>query len=193
MKFVLFFVLFLFVAVAGGLEDDVIFVNGFEEPEVVCTEDVFPPGYIPVRRDYVDFNDTFLFGQSTHTSFELSMSIGTFVILEPFGWPDEDWSRRIVMEDAPTQRFIGQSTISVSKCPGDFTEAAACSWVVNRTSTLWFSTREVPLFPHACKLEPGVDYYINYILTPEPYGQIASCHNTDYSVCTFFYSESGSL
>ena len=154
-----------------------------------CTTDVYPPGLIRVNGVYRNYNDGFNFGESTNASFLANISINSFLTLSDFSFPQPDSRRRIALVDAPSNfNLMAISTISISECPGDFTETATCVFEVNNNSNVFFSTRPSDAGSFYCMLDPEQAYYINYITTPDPYNEAPSCVN-DEPDCAIFYAE----
>ena len=154
-----------------------------------CSNTIYPPGLSIVTGAYANYNDGFDFGTTTNASFELTLSTNQFAALSGVSLP-ANFRRRVVLTDPPTQRLIEQATISVSTCPGDFTESGAvCLMVVDNSSNLFFSTRpedaDHPI--NFCVLEPDTPYYINYVTSPSPYTNAPNCQGSNS--CTIFYSE----
>lgn len=183
--------LIIFSSFAISGEDDEIFKNGFEEPELVCTTDVYPPGLFRENGTYEQYNDGEPFGVSTNTSFLLDIRINRFVVLDNFSYPQVNAWRRIVFVDAPTNHnMMHVGTISVSECPGDFSETATCRISVHNNKTIFVTTRpgDSDIDPF-CKLDPNKSYYINYVLTDDPYNGMPECADVTDTVCAMFYSE----
>ncbi|MFC3195281.1 hypothetical protein ACFODZ_13595 [Marinicella sediminis] len=156
-----------------------------------CTTEVYPPGLARVDGVYANYNDGVEFGNSTNVTFEANIAISTFLTLSEFSFDQPDTRRRITLVTAPTNYDpIEAGTISVSTCPGDFSQTAECVFNVTNNSTLFFSTRPSDAGSpfNFCILDPTQSYYINYITTPDPYNQAPNCANGAQS-CAFFYSE----
>ena len=155
-----------------------------------CSSNNYPPNYEPVFASYESINDGFGFGQSTNASFLLNIELDQFVALSDFGTTQTNFRRRIVFVDSPTNyNLFWQALITVSHCPGDFTANAVCSMVVHDSSTLHFSTNPNDDPGFYCILDPNESYYINYVLTPDPYTTGSRCHNISHTECALFYSE----
>ncbi len=154
-----------------------------------CSSSVFPQGLNRVQATYQSVNDGFGFGESTNTSFLLDASVTSFVTLSGFKFDQVNTRRRVVFADAPTSsRLMGTGTMSISECPGDFTNTAECVFEVNNTSTLLFSTNSAD--PSAfCKLDPTKTYYANYIHSADPYNITPTCQSPTNQTCGFFYTE----
>jgi hypothetical protein len=154
-----------------------------------CSTDVYPPGLARANGVYRNFNDGFDFGQSTNASFLANIGINTFLTLSDFSFPQADSRRRIALVDAPSNfNLMAVTTISISECPGDFTETATCLFEVNNNSNMFFSTRPSDADSFFCVLDPQQVYYINYITTPDPYNEPPSC-NDDEPDCAVFYAK----
>jgi hypothetical protein len=159
-----------------------------------CTAAVFPPNLTRITGVYSQYNDGVDFGESTNTSFELDIPNTHFFALSGFsltGNSQLNVRRKIILADAPTQRQIDQSTMSVSECPGDFSNTATCVIPISTTlphSRVNFST--VPSDDPAvfCILDPTKTYYVNFVNSPDPYNTPPSCR-IGHSACTVFYSE----
>ena len=155
----------------------------------VCNTTPTPPGLSMVYDQYVNYNDGFDFGTSTDATFDATVGVDEYMVLDSISMQDNT-RRRLVFTSPPDQRLLDVSTISVSRCRGDFTEQAACVMQVNNNLNLFFSTRPTdassPL--DFCVLEPNTDYYINYIHSPDPFTIAPSCAD-GLSSCTFFYRE----
>lgn len=159
-------------------------------PESPCSSDVYPQNLQPDFRDYVVLNDGREFGTSTHTSVLINISNNRFVVADNFTTPTQRFRRRIVFEDPPTSHnFAELSTISISECPGDFSNSAVCVFDVNRGSNLYISTRLNEDPDQYCILEPGTSYYFNVINSPFPYSVQPYCRNLSDSECAIFYTE----
>lgn len=159
-----------------------------------CTSALYPPNLNRVNGVYSQYNDGFNFGVSTNTSFELDIVNTQFYALSGFSLTGDNplnVRRKITLADAPTQRQIDQSTMSVSECPGDFSNTATCVIPISTTlpnSVVRFST--VPSDNPAiyCILDPAKTYYVNFVNSPDPYNTPPSCR-IGHSACTVFYSE----
>ena len=137
--------------------------------------------------DYPSLNDNEPFGESVSTSFELNLKTDRYAVVSGFSLNAD--RRRMVFENAPTNyNLMSEVTISVSTCPGDFTSTAACLFQASNSSTLIFTTKANDP-DNWCKLERGKQYYINYILTPEPFTTAPACANPSHSRCAIFYTE----
>lgn len=159
-----------------------------------CENTTFPPGLTMVQGSYETYNDEQPFGASTNITFELDISNTQFYALSGFSLPADtqfNIRRRITLEDAPTQRQINQSTMSISECPGDFSpQSATCVIPISGslpTSIAKFST--VPTDDNTfCILDPSKTYYANFVNSPSPFTQPPSCE-LGHSACTIFYAE----
>lgn len=157
---------------------------------LMCDESVHPPGLRMAEGTYAEFNDGFGFGESTNASFLLDIPTNSFFALSGFSLPTENVRRRIVFVDAPTNRTqMDGGTVSVSECPGDFSESATCVFSVNNMSTLFFSTRPSEELDVYCVLDPTKTYFINYVTSQDPYSVPPTCR-ADGTRCAMFYSES---
>ncbi len=155
-----------------------------------CNDSVYPPGLLLVEGEYATFNDTYPFGVSTNTSFELEINTSRFVALSGFKMPQDSFKRRIVFEQAPTNyNMMSQATISISECPGDFSATAACVRVVNNFTTWFFSTDTADDPNLYCILDPNKTYFINYVLSPDAYNEAPACKNPADNKCAVFYTE----
>jgi|GEM_PF-2121527 len=162
---------------------------------VQCDPSMYPPGLTMVEDVYANINDGFPFGESTNASFLLNIWNTQFVALSDFSFPVDDEIRRIVFVDAPTSHnHMDSGTVSISACPGDFSEeTATCVLPVHNNSTLFISTRDsdpLSAAPGYCRVDPRQTYYINYVTSPDPYGEAPSCLSPDDNNCAMFYSES---
>lgn len=162
---------------------------------LLCDPSMHPPGLTMVEDVYANINDGFPFGESTNTSFLLNIWNTQFVSLSDFSLPTEETTRRIVFVDAPTSHnHMDTGTVSVSECPGDFSdETATCVLPVHNNSTLFISTKASdPLSesPGFCRLDPRKTYFINYVTSPAPYDEPPSCQAAGAEDCAMFYSES---
>lgn len=159
-----------------------------------CDASVHPPGLTMVEDVYANINDGFPFGESTNASFLLNIWNTQFVSLSDFSLPTAETSRRIVFVDAPTSHnHFNTGTVSISECPGDFSETATCVLPVHNNATLFISTRTEDPFdgqPTFCRLDPRRTYYINYVTSPDPFNEPPSCNDADDDNCAMFYSES---
>ncbi|MCX7554698.1 hypothetical protein OS175_12480 [Marinicella sp. S1101] len=173
------------------LDDKLIFLNGFNEAALDCFGVERPMGLIPVNGSYQFFNDGFGFGESTNSRFLAPVSTNEYLSLAEFSFSDADTRRRIVFNDAPTsENLIDEATISISQCPGDFTESATCVIPVNNNSNVFFSTRPSDLGdPLYCVLDPEKSYYFNLIMSPDPFNTIPSCDEPTDTQCSAFYAE----
>ncbi len=157
-----------------------------------CTTSIYPAGLSIVQATYASRNDDQPFGVSTNTSFELDMQNTTFHSLSGFSFPQADSRRRINLVDAPTQRQIDQSTMSISECPGDFSPTAACVIPISTSlpnSVVLFSTKPADNPDFFCILDPTKTYYANFVNSPDPYNVTPSCAIGSNIACTVFYSE----
>jgi hypothetical protein len=155
-----------------------------------CSTDVYPDGLFRIDADYAFFNDGFNFGESTNATFLANVHNDNFLTLSDFSFPQVNARRRIIMAPAPTNfNLISQGTISVSECPGDFSETATCVFTVSNTTNLFFSTKPSDADSFFCLLDPEQTYYINYITTPDPYNEPPECANQNHTSCAFFYAE----
>ena len=151
---------------------------------------MYPHGLRVVNGRYKDINDGFPFSESTNTSFLLNMNTFSFYALSGFSFPVEDTRRRIVFEDAPTNvNLMFKGAMSISVCPGDFSETAQCVMQVNNSKTLMFSTRASDDPERFCKLDPEKVYFANFAHSPEPGVQPAKCANDSHTKCAMFYTE----
>jgi hypothetical protein len=149
----------------------------------------YPPNLLMKSDTYEDFNDGSPFGQSTNASFEMTLRTDEYMVLDSISLP-ADTRRRFTMVSPPTQRLLAVSTISISRCPGDFTaETAICEFQVTNNSVLRFSTRPSDQGGAYCVMEPDTDYYINYVHSPDPLNTPPVCLDPQDSSCTFFGSE----
>lgn len=156
---------------------------------LMCDESVFPPGLRMIEGTYSEINDGFPFAESTNASFLLEIPINGFYTLSDFSFPYENARRRIVFVDAPTSHvMMDGGTVSVSECPGDFSDAATCVFSVTNMSTLFFSTRPSEDLDRYCVLDPAKTYFINYVTSTDPYAVPPSCR-ADGTRCAMFYSE----
>jgi hypothetical protein len=158
-----------------------------------CDSSVYPSGLNRVNSTYAENNDNFNFGESTNATFLLDVGNSQFATLSNFSYPQSNARRRVVFAPAPTNHnLMDVSTISVSECPGDFTNGGAtCLFEnVHNQSTLFFSTRSSDIGSAFCVLDPAKTYYINYVTSPAPYSISPSCASAGDQVCAFFYSES---
>jgi len=155
-----------------------------------CSNSVYPVGLNPRAGDYAAYNDGFEFGTSTNTSFLATISVNEFLALDGISLP-ADTRRRFIFAEAPTQLLLNVSTISVSLCPGDFTDSdTICKYQVSNNSDLFFSTRPADASSPIpfCILDAGTRYYINFVHSPSPYTTAPSCQSGTSS-CTFFGAE----
>jgi hypothetical protein len=154
-----------------------------------CSSSVFPPGLNRLDDPYTDYNDGFAFGASTNASFELSINTDQFATLSGVSLPS-NFRRRLQFVPPPTQTFFEEATMSISECPGDFTDGGAlCKWTVFNNSSIRFSTfaSDVGSPFNYCVLDPSKTYYLNYVTSPDPYVTAPACESGNR--CTFFYSE----
>jgi len=157
-----------------------------------CTSDVYPPGLSKNESTYREINEGLDFGQSTNTSVLIDISINQFFSASGFGTNQTNFRRRIVLIDAPTSNNqMKTGMFSVSECPGDFTSNARCRRTINRSDTLRFSTYQDDDPGFYCILEPGETYYINFVLSQDPYNVPPECLDPSDTVCAVFYSETG--
>lgn len=160
-----------------------------------CSTSVYPPTLTRKNGVYRDYNDGFDFGESTNASFMLDISNNQFYTLSGFsllGNSNLNIRRKITLVDAPTQRQIDQSTMSISECPGDFTQSATCVIPISATlpnSLVKFSTLPSDDPNVYCILDPSKTYYVNFVNSPNPYTSLPSCRNGSHTACTIFYSE----
>lgn len=181
MKIIIFNILFLLSTHSWA-----VFKNGFEPP---CNAIDPPVVTVTEYHDYPSLNDNQPFGESTSTSFELNLQTNRYAVVSGFSLPSG--KRRMVFENAPTNYHLADRfSISVSECPGDFTATATCLMQAHNSSTLFFTTNSHDPVSW-CKLEAGKEYFINYILTPEPFTDLPTCANPSHSRCAIFYSEAG--
>ncbi len=155
-----------------------------------CTSAIYPPNLLIEDGLYSEFNDGYPFGQSTNTNFIADISTNEFLSLSGFNLTTPNTRRRIVSEVAPVNyNPMDQGTISVSRCPGDFSETAVCRFVVNTFSVLLFSTNQNDDPGTYCILDPAKTYYINYVMSADPYVELPTCLNQAHQSCAIFYIE----
>ncbi|WP_223787151.1 hypothetical protein [Marinicella meishanensis] len=175
---------------AGALEHSLVINILVDEQNSNCSDVVFPPGLTAVANTYRQINEGFDFGQSTNSTVELTLSNNEFAAISGFFLDQTNFRRRIVFEQAPTNyNLIESATITVSECPGDFTDNAVCKRTVNNFSNMFFSTNPADNPVLYCIMDPTKTYYINYVTTPDPYNEAPYCQNGGDTECTIFYSE----
>ncbi len=155
-----------------------------------CSATIYPPGLNISQGFYASFNDGYPFGFSTHTSFEASIFISTFMSLSGFSFDEFNARRRVVFSRPPSNfRPMASGFYSVSECPGDFTGSAICKGIIYNNSTLLFSTIATDDPSRYCILDPAATYYINFIMSDDPYNVPPSCASPSHSSCAVYYSE----
>ncbi len=155
-----------------------------------CTTAIYPAGLNIIQATYESVNDNQPFGASTNTSFLLNMSVTEFHTLSGFSFPQTEARRRVVFADAPTSfRLMGQGTMSVSECPGDFSNTAVCVIPVHNSKTVLFSTRASDSSASFCKLDPTKTYFVNYVHSADPYNVTPTCASSLNQTCAMFYTE----
>ncbi|MGJ8664005.1 MAG: hypothetical protein ACSHWU_10150, partial [Marinicella sp.] len=169
--------------------DDVIFLGDFED---FCIDVDTPPGISAANFNYVlDLNDGLEFGVSTNTDVLINLFNTHYAVASNFTYPDTpNFRRRLDFVSAPTSHNKAHlSTVSISLCPGDFSETAVCSKVVESFRSMSFSsdTNDNPSL--YCILEPGKTYYMNVINSSSPYTITPSCDDMSDSNCALFFTE----
>ncbi len=159
-----------------------------------CSSVVLPPNLDMVQGTYTEFNQGQPFGENNNVNFELDIQNSKFYALSGFSLeadnPPFNNRRKITLQDAPTQRQISQSTMSISECPGDFTQSAVCVIPLSAAnSTARFSTVVTDDPGTFCILEAGKSYYVNYVNSPNPLATPPSCEISSNFACTIFYNE----
>jgi len=155
-----------------------------------CSDVVFPPGFTALATTYQQINEGFAFGQSTNSTVELTLTNQEFAAVSGFFLDQPNFRRRIVFEQAPTNyNQMESATITISECPGDFTDNVVCKRVVNNFSNMFFSTNPADNPVLYCIMDPTQTYYINYVTSPDPYNTAPFCQNGGDNECTIFYSE----
>lgn len=155
-----------------------------------CTSAIYPPSLLIEEGLYSDFNDGFPFGQSTNTSFIADIRTNEFLSLSGFNLTTPNTRRRIDSLQAPTNfNPMDKGTISVSRCPGDFSETAVCKFVVVEYSSLLFSTNQNDDPGTYCILDPAKTYYMNYVMSADPYVELPTCLSPTHQSCAIFYTE----
>ncbi len=159
-----------------------------------CSSNVYPQGLSLGQATYIEINDNQQFGESTNTSFLLNMNTSQFFALSGFQYDAIDSRRRIVIADAPTNfRLMGQGTMSISECPGDFTNTAKCVIPISRSGanrTVRISTRLTDIGdPLYCVVDPNETYFVNFVHSPDPGVVQPECDSAQNQTCAVFYSE----
>ena len=171
---------------------DVIYASGFDYFIPDCAAVTIPAGLTVTNGVYRDYNGQADFGTSTNTTFLANLSTSEILSLADFTMSTPNFRRRFVFSDAPSNyNLMGDATVSISLCPGDFTATASCVMPVNNLTTLFFSNRpedENSPTPY-CILDSSRSYFYNLIMSPDPMNVAPECENPANTSCAAFGSE----
>jgi len=171
-------------------DSQVATVNVTFNPNSSCSDSVYPNGLERIEKVYSEINDGQPFGVSTNTDVLEDIGIGQFLSVSGFSLTEPNFRRRIVFEQAPTdRRLMENATIAVAECPGDFSETAQCVKSVNNFSNMFFSTNPADNPALYCLMEEDKIYYFNIVLSNDPYNVAPRCNNIAHQVCAIFYTE----
>ncbi|MGJ8662924.1 MAG: hypothetical protein ACSHWU_04695 [Marinicella sp.] len=175
-------------SISGQTNTRSVQINLDNSPQ--CSADIYPPNLTRLSSTYQFFNDGYDFGETTHTDVLINLATSEFITLSDFGLTELNFRRRIDFVSAPTNyNRISQATVSISECPGDFTETSICNYLVENFRSIRFSTNQADNPLLYCILEPGTNYYINFVLSPSPYTEPPSCDSENDFECAIFYTE----
>lgn len=168
---------------------DLIFVATFQD---ICVDVPTPVGLNVASFNYVyDLNDGIEFGVSTNTDVLINLYNSSYGVASNFTYPaTPNFRRRIDFVSAPTSHNSTHlSTVSISQCPGDFSETAVCTKVIESFRSMSFSNNvnDNPLL--YCILTPGKTYYLNVVNSSDPYNIAPSCDDMSDTNCALFFTE----
>jgi hypothetical protein len=147
----------------------------------------------PIQTSYSNANGGQAFGTSTGTNAIINFSIHQYLQLSDFGTSQINFYRKLQFYPAPSNLNSSYiNVVSISECPGDFTQSATCLATVAGAG---FSQIKITTDPNAdeneyCKIEPGASYYMNIIHDQFPFDtQEGRCAFTTNQTCAIFFNE----
>ena len=159
-----------------------------------CSSSVIPSGLSAKNIDYTVMNQGFSFGTNTNTNAIETFSTSQYLAISDLSTTNPNLRRSIQFYQNPTNlKPNWYVTMSISECPGDFTNAATCKKLIYpaQEPSMYVSTNQSDNPNIYCIIEPNKSYYLNFVHDNDPYDSTPGrCAFTSDTVCSIFFNES---
>jgi hypothetical protein len=147
----------------------------------------------PVQMTYTAANGGQPFGTSTGTNLIVDFNINQYLELSGFSTSEVNFYRKLQFYPTPSSSNATHvNVVSVSECPGDFTESATCLATVAGSgySQMKITTNPNETGSDYCKIERNKSYYLNIIHDQYPFDTVQGrCAFTSNVTCAIFLNE----
>ncbi|WP_267176139.1 hypothetical protein [Marinicella marina] len=178
-----------------NLQSEQVVLSNVTQTSVDCATVPSPPliSQPPLRLTYTEINDGFPFGESTSTNVVANFTINQHVEIADLFTDQVNFRRKLQFYPTPSNyNSPFWVSLSISECPGDFTETAVCNRVL---VPVQFPQVRVSTYPDDptdtyCVIEPGKSYYLNMLHDQDPFDEVAGrCAFQPDSTCAVIFGE----